>query len=931
MSPQRLLLFAFAGVSLVFSAAADTLTGPTNRAEAAPPSTPDVVKGTSGTPGTQTTPETQAPAKPKAEAKKVDNTPPTPPPIISAQDLPRDSVRVEILEMAAKSEEAESAPAEGNDSAPEKIETKEQDASWSAIPSVKTDEYIEPLFGFSSIPNKYSERGVKVDRSRPFLVRAAAVVTLPPGEHRILLRALTGSRLSVDGQPVATTPQLHQKGGDVEPVPDMAKIQLISAHPMPLPGHKEVIAKVQGDGMPHVITLEVFVGGKSIRPELGEVCVALERGDAWEVLSPTKDGSLFTDAGWRSITEAERDSVEQLNARRRYNTIEESYWQMRHQLAKEHARPAPALPAGATRNPIDLFIDAKLAQAGAVAAPLAEDAAFLRRVTLDTIGLLPSPDEVSAFLADHAPSKRGAAIDRLLGDERWADRWVPYWQDVLAENPNMLKGMLNNTGPFRWWLRDALRDNLPMDRFVSELLSMDGSAQYGGPAGFGLATQNDLPMAAKAQIVTSAFLAMQMKCARCHDAPYHPYDQADLLGLAAMLQRAPVKVPGSSLTQGLSVNSHVTVSLKAGDAIPAHWPFSDMPSEPLPGVIRQPGDSRKKLAALLTDPRSDRFPQVLANRLWKQLFGFGIVDPVDDWENARPANPELLQWLGHELATHDYDFKHLARVVLNSDAYQRVPTGDGSRQMKSKDRLFASPARRRMSAEQLVDSLFQVAGKSFDVETLTQDPEDRQSAKDQGNFGGPRRAWEFTSLSNERDRPALAKPRAQMITDVLTTFGWRDSRAEPRSVREEDASVLQPAVIANGTMGARVTRLSDDSAFTALALKEQPLGELVSQLFLRVLSRPPNLGEASHFTELLSPGYDERCTGAAPVPRPRPFSKAVSWANHLNPDATKAILEAEILAKAGDPATPRLRAEWRERFEDGLWALMLSPEFVYLP
>ena len=90
--------------------------------------------------------------------------------------------------------------------------------------------------------------------------------------------------------------------------------------------------------------------------------------------------------------------------------------------------------------------------------------------------------------------------------------------------------------------------------------------------------------------------------------PYHPYDQADLLGLAAMLQRAPVKVPGSSLTQGLSVNSHVTVSLKAGEAIPAHWPFSDMPSEPLPGVIRQPGDSREKLAALLTDPRSDRFP-----------------------------------------------------------------------------------------------------------------------------------------------------------------------------------------------------------------------------------------------------------------------------------------------------------------------------------
>ena len=292
---------------------------------------------------------------------------------------------------------------------------------------------------------------------------------------------------------------------------------------MPLPGHKEVIAKVQGDGMPHVITLEVFVGGKSIRPELGEVCVALENGNEWTGALSVEGRQLFLpmQAGAR-ITEAEREVVEQLNARRRYNTQEEAYWQMRHQLAKEHARPAPALPEGTARNPIDFFIDAKLAQAGAAAAPLAEDAAFLRRVTLDTIGLLPSPEEVTAFLADSTPDKRGRAIDRLLADERWADRWVPYWQDVLAENPNMLKGMLNNTGPFRWWLRDALRDNLPMDRFVSELLSMDGSAQYGGPAGFGLATQNDLPMAAKAQIVTSAFLAMQMKCARCHDAPYHP-------------------------------------------------------------------------------------------------------------------------------------------------------------------------------------------------------------------------------------------------------------------------------------------------------------------------------------------------------------------------------------------------------------------------
>jgi len=859
-----------------------------------------------------------------------------PPPILSAQELPRGTVRVEILEMPGQGEDAETVSTGGNDSAPEKTEKTEkkavdQNASWSAIPSRKTDEYLETAFAFSSIPNKYNEHGVKVDRSSPFLVRAAAVVTIPVGEHRILLRSLTGARLSLDGQPVAATPQLHSKGADVEEVPDMAEKQLVPGLPLLPPGHKEALATVRGDGQPHVLVIEAFVGGKSIRPEIGDLCVAIENGAAWTLLAPGGNDQPFTESGLSAFADAQRGNVARLNAARRYQPAEEAYWQMRHDLARKSLRPAPEPPETADGNPIDRFITAKLTKAGVHPAPLTDDAAFLRRVTLDTIGLIPTPEEVTAFLADAAPDKRAQAVDRLLADSRWADRWAPYWQDVLAENPNMLKGTLNNTGPFRWWLRDALADNLPMDRFVTELLSMEGSSQYGGPAGFGIASQNDLPMAAKAQIVSSAFLAMQMKCARCHDAPYHPYDQADLLGLAAMLQRSPVKTPGSSLTVGLSANSHVTVSLKPGESIDPHWPFGDLPSEPLPGVIRQPGDTREKLAALLTDPRNERFPQVIANRLWKELFGFGIVDPVDDWENARPANPELLQWLGHELAAHNYDLKRVARLILNSEAYQRTPTAEGSRQMKSKERLFASPARRRMSAEQIVDSLFAAAGKPFNVETLTQDPEDRQSSKDHGNFGVPRRAWEFIPLSNERDRPALAKPRAQTITDVLVTFGWRESRTEPRSVREEEPSVLQPALLANGAFGARITRLSDDSAFTALALKNQPLEELVSQLFLRVLSRPPAPAELARFTELLKPGYDDRCTGAPPAPRPAPITKAVSWANHLNPEATRVILEAEKQAKAGDTPSPRLRADWRERLEDALWALMLSPEFLHLP
>jgi len=403
--------------------------------------------------------------------------------------------------------------------------------------------------------------------------------------------------------------------------------------------------------------------------------------------------------------------------------------------------------------------------------------------------------------------------------------------------------------------------------------------------------------------------------------------------VSAMLQRSPVKVPGSSLTQGLNPNSHVVVSLKPGQMIDPHFPFAELKSDPLPGVLRNPEDTREQLAAIITDPRNERFPQVVANRLWKRLLGFGIVDPVDDWENKRPSHKELLAWLGRELITHDYDLKHIARLILNSQTYQRVVTDAGSRFAKPNQRLFASPARRRLTAEQIVDSLFQVAGKQFDCEELNFDLDAHRPAQDFANMGKPQRAWEFVGLSNERDRPALAKPAAQTVTDVLLNFGWRDSRAEPRSTREETPNVLQPAIVANGVLGARITRLSDDSAFTALALRDQPLDDLITQLFQRVLTRAPSDQERAAFAAALGPGYADRLlavpTGDAPK-KPR-VTKVAMWSNHLNPEATTVVYEMEKLVRAGDPATPRLAAPWRERMEDAVWALVLTPEFIYVP
>jgi hypothetical protein len=860
-------------------------------------------------------------------------------PLARIEDLPKGKVRVEIFEHTVLEPDAPPREWTGNDSdAPR--DDRGRDASWGDLPAAKTSEWHEPAFALAAAPARFSPRGIRQDRSSPYLVRFAAAIDLPKGQHRVLLRALNGSRLLIDGRPVASTPFLPKKYSDNEAVPDQFALQTDKQTALLPPGHTESVAEIASDGRPQVWVFEAFVGGKNFRPETGTPLVAVAaEGTPFQLL--TADGSAlpFTEEAWQAYQRGQEERIAQIEARARKNEAEEKYWAQRHAIARDVIAQQPPiaippLPAGMpAHNPIDHFIGARLASAKVKPAPLLDDAAFLRRATLDTIGLIPTAQEVAAFLADPRKDKRARAIDRLLADPRWADHWVSYWQDALAENPAILKATLNNTGPFRFLLHDALRDDWPMDRFAAALISMEGSVHHGGAGGFALASQNDLPMAEKAQIVASAFLGMDMRCARCHDAPNHPFDQADLFALSAMLQRSPISVPETSLTKGLSPSSHVTVSLQAGQKIQPAWPFEALPAEPLPGVLRSGEDSREYLAAILTDPRNERFAQVLVNRLWKQWLGWGIVDPVDDWENARPSHRELLAWLGRELIARGYDFKHAARLILNSHAYQRAATGEGSQFAKPDDRLFAAPARRRLTAEQLVDSLFFAAGKEFAAEELNFDRDGRRSIRDFNNLGIPRRAWQFVGLSNERDRPALAKPAAQAITDVLGLFGWRESRPEPRSVRDHDANVIQPAILANGIMGARFTRLSDDSAFTALALQEQPLDALVSQLFLRVLSRQPSQRERAAFTQLLAEGYETRRiavpTGALPI-KPR-ITRAVSWSNHLHPDATRIIYEAEAHARAGDPPTPRLDAGWRERLEDALWSLMLTPELIYLP
>lgn len=811
--------------------------------------------------------------------------------------------------------------------------------------------YAEPAFGFVRTPVKYSLNALPLDRSTPFVLRATQEAALPAGTYEFRLRSKSTARFSIDGKVLAQTKAQKPNGSAHEEVlPDPPKTD-VPMRLLPVP-HQEVLIPVTLDGAAHRFTLVAVIGGKGLTPTPGELSVSYRKPGAVPRLLGGDEAPLLTDDGWEAYAaraEARHRSQDTLR-RRALSAPVAAAWAERHNkirgwLSTQPAPKLPVLPAGMPGfNGVDRFLGAELRAARVAPTPLTSDLEFLRRLSLDTTGVIPTAEEIRRFLADPQATRRKRAIDRYLAHPGWADHWVSYWQDVLAENPGILKPDLNNSGPFRWWLHQSLADNLPFDRLVTELVQMQGSAVQGAPSGFAEATFNDAPMAAKADILSQAFLGQNLSCARCHDAPAHPFKQRQLFAVSAMLTGKAVTIPESStvrVVEGFHV-PRVSVTTRPGEPIAPAWPFAELapkttfpvpaPFLPEKGAKAAALATRTDLASLIVAPENERFAQVLVNRVWQRLMGKGLVEPADDWVRGQPSNPRLLRYLAREFVASSYDVKRVARLILSSHAYQRKAMAAPPEESTPADRLFAGPYRRRMTAEQLVDSLYRGVGKQFRSEPLNLSPLGDRPLTQFLDLGTPCRAWEFTALSNERDRPSLALPVAQSIGDVLTVYGWRQARQNPITLRDDDPTPIQTLILANGVMGTRITRLSDDSAFTELCLENRPLNQLVGELFLRVLSRLPSQKESLAFQEYLRPHYAGRVVkGAVKRKSLLGSDKRVSWANHLSEKANEIRLEEERRLRLGDEPTARLTPAFRERFEDVLWAVVNSSEFVVVP
>lgn len=599
------------------------------------------------------------------------------------------------------------------------------------------------------------------------------------------------------------------------------------------------------------------------------------------------------------------DGVSALTPQVDANDAVESFWRERHRWAAEQVAGWP-LPTISDSSPsINATPDTR--------PTVSDDLRFLRRATLDLNGRVPTVPELRRYLEDTSATRRRRLVDRLLQSPEWADAAVPHWQDLLAENPSVVYPTLNNSGAFRDWIYWSMRDNLPLDRFAAQLISMSPQGHNTSTAGFALATGNDAPLAMRSNVLLLAFAGLDLKCARCHDAPFDDFRQEDLFRVASYLNDGPLQVPASSLAaaQGTArplISTSLTTDMEltpSGETAKHLWPgvFPHVAEHEL----LEPGSPRSVLAAAIVSARTPRFSDLAVQRMWKRLTGKDLIT----WDHrvVPYARSYVLDQLSRGFVASGYDLKWLAREIVLRPEYQQ-----GAQQ-------------RKMSAEQLVDSMFTISGKTFRGEVLGVHATDPGAVQ----LPRPERAWQFASLPNERDRPALGMPVNQTIVDVLTAYGWNGNRQHAIVERTFPTTPIQPLMLRNGLLSQRIVRLSDAGDVTAMALHASTAEQLVEDLFLRILTRYPTKAQRRRFTAYLADYFPGRRTGIGPEQLPPLASFQPDWRKHLQAEQTELLLESQRRVAIGEPPTRQLTVEFRERVEDIVWALLNSPEFVIIP
>jgi hypothetical protein len=462
--------------------------------------------------------------------------------------------------------------------------------------------------------------------------------------------------------------------------------------------------------------------------------------------------------------------------------------------------------------PANNFIDAKLIakwkDLGLTPSPLCSDDEFLRRLHLDAIGTLPTPDEIRSFLADKDPNKRARAVDKVLDRPEFIDWWALKWGDLLRINRTALqeKGMWS----FHNWVRAQVRDNVPVDAFVREIVTAEGSTFIDGPANF---FQIGRTPEDWAEATAQLFLGIRVGCAKCHHHPFEKWSQDDYYGLTAFFSRMGTK---NSQEFGLFGQEKVIYIRPTGEV---NHPRKRMVVKPLPldGNPKQSWDDefdrRKKLADWLTSPTNKMFAANVVNRFWGYTMGRGLVEPLDDMRATNPAsNPELLDALAEDLVKAKFDMKHVLRTIFNSRAYQLSTAVTDGNKIDSANTHFTRRTVRRLSAEQLADA----------VDYAT----------------GTREKYAGLPLGTR----AIQLPDSEVKSYLMDTFGRPARQVLCECERTTTPNIAQAMHLLNGdTLNKKI--LEKTGRVEKLVAAKTPLPQAVEELYLVTWSRLPSADE----------------------------------------------------------------------------------------
>jgi hypothetical protein len=474
----------------------------------------------------------------------------------------------------------------------------------------------------------------------------------------------------------------------------------------------------------------------------------------------------------------------------------------------------PAYPDVPAQNFVDEKLIAKWKDLGLTPSPLCSDEEFFRRIHLDTLGTLPGPDEVKAFLADGSPDKRKRAIDRVLDRPEFVDFWALKWGDLLRINRDFLneKGMWS----FHNWVRAALRDKKPVDEMVRDIITAEGSTFTEGPANYYQVARTPADWA---ETTAQVFLGVRMQCAKCHHHPFEKWSQDDYYGLTAFFVRLGLKnsqefgLFGREQIVYLRPNGEQTHPRKGGVVKP----------HPLDGAeMEDPFDRRRKLADWLTAADNPFFARNLVNRFWGYYMGRGLVEPLDDMRATNPAsNPELLDALADDFAGHKFDLKHLLRTVMNSRAYQLSSAKTTGNAADATNTHYTRYTVKRLTAEQLADAL--------DFATGTRE--------------------KYTGLPLGTRAIQLPDPRVRSF--LLDVFGRPARQITCECERTAQPNIAQALHLLNGDFLNRKIA-APAGRIEALFKKKTPLVAVIEEMYLVTLSRPPKPEEMNKAQEWIA-------------------------------------------------------------------------------